>query len=260
MMRGVDRPERLIALEGAFNFRDLGGYPTASGQVTRWGTLFRSDTLHELTTGDVRRLREMGLATVIDLRTPRELAKTGRGPLEPEAIGYRHLSVIGEGPSGGGGEAMAAPEGDDLSARYLWYLDVGASALVEALTLLGQPARYPLVFHCAAGKDRTGVLAALVLDLLGVAPELIVADYLLTAERMELILDRYRRDPGFEARMADVPPSRFMVQSSTMVRFLAVLHGQLGGAEGWAATAGLAPDAIDQMRNLLLVAPHAGDA
>ncbi len=260
MMRGVDRPDRLIALDGAFNFRDLGGYPTAEGQVTRWGTLFRSDTLHELTSPDVRRLREMGLATVVDLRTPRELEQTGRGPLEPEAIGYRHLSVIREGPGGEAGEAMAAPEGDDLSARYLWYLEVGASALVEALTILGEPASYPLVFHCAAGKDRTGVLAALVLDLMGVAPEVIVADYLLTGERMELILDRYRRDPGFEARLAKVPPSRFTVQSSTMERFLDVLHRQFGGAEGWASAAGVGPASIDRMRDTLLVSARPGDA
>ena len=245
--------DRLVPLQGAFNFRDLGGYPASGGQVTRWGTLFRSDTLHELSASDVDRLRAMGLATVVDLRTPRELEQTGRGPLGREPVGYHHLSVLGHGPGReAAGEAMAAPEGDDLSERYLWYLEVGAEALAGALTILGEPANYPLVFHCAAGKDRTGVLAALVLDLVGVAPEVIVADYLITGERMELILGRYRSDPAFEARMASVPPSRFSVQASTMERFLDVLHQRFGGAGAWATGAGVAPSSIERLRTTLL--------
>ena len=123
-------------------------------------------------------------------------------------MAYRHLSVIRDGE----GEAMAAPApaGEDLAERYLWYLDVGRQSLVEALELVSEPARLPLVFHCAAGKDRTGVLAALVLDILGVDAEVIVADYVITASRMELILGRYRSDPLLAERMAKVP--RFAVQ------------------------------------------------
>jgi protein-tyrosine phosphatase len=249
----VEHPDRLVPLDGAFNFRDLGGYRGAGGSLTRWGLLFRSDTLHELTPSDVDRLRSMGLATVIDLRTPGELERTGRGLLGPEPIGYRHLSVIGEGPGGDAvGEAMAGPSVDDLTARYLWYLEVGAAALAEALTLLGEAANYPLVFHCAAGKDRTGVLAALVLDLLGVEPEVIVADYVITADRMELILGRYRSDPAFESRMATVPASRFGVEATTMERFLDVLHQRFGGAEGWATASGVPPASVARMRAVLL--------
>jgi rhodanese-related sulfurtransferase len=249
----VDASDRLIPLEGAFNFRDLGGYPGAGGRVTRWGRLFRSDTLHELSPSDVALLGSMGLATIIDLRTPRELEQTGRGPLGPEPIAFRHLSVIRDAGGGGAdGEAVAAPDVDDLTERYLWYLEVGGSALAEALTVLGEPASYPLVFHCAAGKDRTGVLAALVLDLCGVAPEVIVADYLITAERMDLILGRYRSDPRFEARMAEAPAGRFGVEAGTMERFLEVLHGRLGGAEAWAKSAGVSPASIENVRAMLL--------
>ncbi len=247
---GVDAAHRLIPLEGAFNFRDLGGYPAAGGRVTRWGTLFRSDTLHELSPPDVTLLRSMGLATIIDLRTPGELRQTGRGPLEPEPIAYRHLSVIRDGEAGG--EAVAAPDVDDLTERYLWYLEVGGAALAEALTVLGEPANLPLVFHCAAGKDRTGVLAALVLDLCGVAPEAIVADYLITAERMELILGRYRSDPGFGARMAQLPAAVFGVDAGTMERFLEVLHRRFGGSEAWAVSAGVPLVSIEHLRAALL--------
>jgi protein-tyrosine phosphatase len=249
----MEPTERLIPLDGAFNFRDLGGYPVEGGRVTRWGRLFRSDTLHELSAADVATLRSLGLATVIDLRTARELARTGRGPLGPEPVRYHHLSVIGEGAAReADGEAMAAPGGDDLSERYLWYLDVGREALAEALVLLGDGDNYPLVFHCAAGKDRTGVLAALVLDIVGVDPSEIVADYLITEGRMELILGRYRSDPAFAARMAAVPTARFSVEAATMERFLAAVYGRFGGSEAWALEAGVPAESIERMRSLLL--------
>ncbi|MGH9081659.1 MAG: tyrosine-protein phosphatase [Acidimicrobiales bacterium] len=242
--------ERLIDLAGAFNFRDLGGYPTASGRLIRWGRLFRSDTLHELTGADIEVLRSLGLATIVDLRTARELDRTGRGPLASEPVDFRHLSVIREGE----GEAMAAPgrAGEELSTRYLWYLDRGRGPLVEALSLVGDGDRLPLVFHCAAGKDRTGVLAALVLDILGVDPEVIVADYVVTAGRMELILARYRTDPSLAAAMDKVPAYRFGVEADTMERFLAALYERFGGARAWAASSGVGTDALDRMADLLL--------
>jgi protein-tyrosine phosphatase len=246
----METRQRLIDLAGAFNFRDLGGYPTASGQNTRWGRLFRSDTLHELTDADVEILRSLGLATIVDLRTSRELARTGRGPMASEPVAFRHLSVIAEGE----GEAMAAPAeaGEELSTRYLWYLESGRQPLVEALSLVAEPDHLPLVFHCAAGKDRTGVLAALVLDLLGVEPEVIVTDYVVTAGRMELILARYRSDPDVAARMADVPASRFAVEAETMERFLSGLHERYGGARPWALTAGVDAAALDRLSDQLL--------
>jgi len=246
----METRDRLVPLAGAYNFRDLGGYEGAGGRTTRWGTLFRSDTLHELTPADVDLIRSLGLATVIDLRTSAELEHTGRGPLAPEPMAYRHLSLIRDG----GGEAMAAPApaGEDLAERYLWYLEVGRRSLVDALELVSEPARLPLVFHCAAGKDRTGVLAALVLGILGVDADVIVADYLITAGRMELILGRYRSDPLFAERMAKVPASRFSVEAETMVRFLDELGHRFGGPRAWALASGLAPEALARMEGLLL--------
>jgi protein-tyrosine phosphatase len=275
-------PERLVALEGAFNFRDLGGYPSRDGRSTRWGRLFRSDTLHELTAEDVEILRGLGLVTVVDLRTPRELARTGRGRLEPEKIDFHHLSVLGDAApamgestnrEGGGageggdgrrddgqpegedpGEAIAAPApvGEDLSARYRWYLDVGRESLAAALQLIGDPARLPLVFHCAAGKDRTGVLAALVLDLVGVDHNDIVEDYLITAGRMELILGRFRSDPTLAERLARVPPATYGVEAVTMRSFLEGLHLEFGGARAWATDAGVPTTILDRIPELLL--------
>lgn len=245
---------RLVPLQGSLNFRDLGGYPTDDGRTTRWGRLYRSDTLHELTPSDVAVLLERGLRTVVDLRTARELARTGRGPLEHHDVEFRHLAVIKEGVPGEESdvserEAVAAPApvGDDLSARYLWYLDVGGDSLVEALCLAADPERAPLVFHCAAGKDRTGVLAALILELCGVPRDVIVADYVLTAERIGLIMDRYRADPRFAERIAKVPASRFGVEAITMERFLDRLAADFGGARQFAVDAGVPPEALTSL-------------
>ncbi len=119
----MDIRERLLPLVGAGNFRDLGGYPTTDGGMTRWGQLFRSDTLHELTEADLEVLREVGLASVIDLRTATELGRSGRGLLGEEMVAYLHASVLQE--EGGESVAIPAPSDDDPAERYLWYLEVG---------------------------------------------------------------------------------------------------------------------------------------
>jgi len=248
----MDTPLRLVPLEGSFNFRDLGGYPGRDGRPTRWGRLFRSDALHELTPADVALLGELGLRTVIDLRTERELHRSGRGPLEPEPVDFHHLAVVQEGVRGtvtADTESVAAPAppGDDLAERYLWYLEVGRASLVQALGLLADAGRYPLVFHCAAGKDRTGVLAALVLELAGVDREVIVADYVLTAERLAFIMDRWRADPEFAERMARIPASRFSVEAATMEGFLDGLAERHGGARAWALGAGVPEATLDRL-------------
>jgi protein-tyrosine phosphatase len=240
---------RLLPLVGASNFRDLGGYPTTSGRPTRWGRLFRSDTLHELTEADVAVLRHLGLKTVIDLRTTVELEQTGRGLMEAEATQFVHLSVIDK--DAGESRGIPAPIDDHLSKRYLWYLDIGRDALVAALTVMGEEASYPMVFHCAAGKDRTGVLAALVLEIAGVGRNTIVEDYMLTASRMEKIVERLRRTTTDGRARDEIPAKALAVEAATMRGFLEGLDRQHGGARRWALSAGVPPRSVDAMVELL---------
>jgi protein-tyrosine phosphatase len=240
---------RLIPLIGAYNFRDLGGYPTLDGRVTQWGRLYRSDTLHELTDGDLDVLREIGLSSIIDLRTSAELERTGRGLLGDEPVRHVHLPVVQEGGTNQGAPADAQ---EDLHRRYLWYLDIGRDALVSALTMVGDPESYPMVFHCAAGKDRTGVLAALVLDIVGVERNVIVEDYVLTASRMDLILSRVRGTPDAEARLAEIPQFLLRAEAATMESFLDGLYAAHGGAREWALASGVAADSLEAMSALLI--------
>jgi protein-tyrosine phosphatase len=244
---------RILPLAGASNFRDLGGYPTTEGGLVQWGRLFRSDALHELTEGDIALLRDIGLRSVIDLRMGVEVERTGRGLLGAETAAYFHLSVIDE--DAGESRGIPAPVDDELAKRYLWYLEIGRDPLVEALKVIADGANHPLVFHCAAGKDRTGVLAALVLDILGVEREVIVADYVVTASRMELILDRLGRSMPEGRGAYKLPPKAVAVEASTMIGFFEGLDQQHGGARQWALAAGVPVSCLDDMTRLLTTPP-----
>jgi protein-tyrosine phosphatase len=244
---------RLLALAGAYNFRDLGGYRTVDGRVTRWGRMFRSDTLHELSGADLQVLREIGLVTVIDLRTTAEVERSGRGLLLAEPVRYLHLPLIQE--LGEESPDLTVEAREDLAQRYLWYLDAGRSALVEALGALADPTSHPCVFHCAAGKDRTGVLAALLLDILGVEQEIIVGDYVLTATRMDLIIARVRREsPDGVDVIAETPQFLLRAEAATIEQFLALLYRQHGGGQEWARSAGVPAKVLDDLSALLLEA------
>ena len=182
----VRHPRRLIALDGVHNFRDLGGYPTADGRTTRWGRLYRADGLFRLTTADVEALRPLGLRTVVDLRTHEELELRGRFPVEAHPVAFHHIPVLDT--------TWAHPDEriDDvaefLCGKYQEMLTDAPHRFAEALDLMGAADALPAVFHCAAGKDRTGVTAMLVLGSLGVPREYIAADYQLTAEAMDRML------------------------------------------------------------------------
>jgi protein-tyrosine phosphatase len=241
--------QRWVVLDGAFNFRDLGGYATRQGARLRWGSLYRSDALQHLSARDVEVLAGLGVNRVIDLRAPDEIAAVGRGVLTDGSFGYLNAPVL---PSISG-EALGAPPGDDVGGRYLWYLDIGRQALVDAIEALAEPDRGAVVFHCAAGKDRTGVLAALVLALLDVGYDDIVADYALTNRALPSILDRLAADPLHAASVAKMPADRRTVRPEAMRRFLDLLDDKYGGARSWAASAGLAPRCIDALRAGLYV-------
>jgi hypothetical protein len=238
---------RWVALEGAFNCRDLGGYPTADGMQVRWGSVFRSDALQHLSVGDLRVLESLGVDRVIDLRSPDEIAAVGRGSLADGSVRYLTASVIPSLTD----EALGAPPGDDIARRYLWYLSVGRDAFAETFETLAHGSG-AVVFHCAAGKDRTGVVAALLLSVLGVSEDDIVEDYALTNLAMPSILARLTRDPLHGEAVAQMPASRRIVMPDTMRRFLELLDEQHGGARVWLESAGVAPGSLDTLRTRVL--------
>ena len=197
-----------IELEGAVNVRDLGGLPTSDGGKTVGGRLLRSDNLQELSPADVATLmRDFGLTTVIDLRSTAELTAEGPAPLDAVgSVRHVHLPVL---PEQGHATDVVADvlltredqdrarySGDPRAGHYLGYLEDRPGQVVDALRTIARSEGTALV-HCAAGKDRTGVVVALALSAAGVRADAVIADYAATAERTEAILRRLRRSPTY---------------------------------------------------------------
>ena len=232
-----------------FNFRDLGGYSTADGRRIRWRRLFRSDALSRLTEDDQEAFLRLGVRTVLDLRRDDEIAEHGRVP-EWDGLAYHNIA-----PGLRTWEETWHPYTDDIPpARYLAdrYLDLaehGAPRLVAAIGLIADPDAAPLVVHCAAGKDRTGVVCALTLAVLGVPDADIAADYALSTAGG----DRYvawARANGFARNLVASPlhPS----PPEAMRLFLADLRQRYGSVERYLTESGLAPAQITDLRTHLL--------
>jgi protein-tyrosine phosphatase len=175
---------RVITLDAVHNFRDLGGYPTADGRTTRWRTLYRADGLYRLSGDDLEAVRDLGLKTVIDLRTFTELDKRGRFPVGEVPVAFHHLPIMDVTWSAQEFDPQDTPIAQFLFERYLDMIETGEPRIVTVFSVLAEPDALPAVFHCAAGKDRTGIVAALLLSSIGVSDEDVVADYALTGEAM----------------------------------------------------------------------------
>jgi protein tyrosine/serine phosphatase len=243
--------DRFVDLDGAFNFRDLGGLPTRDGGTTRAGVMFRADALHHLEPHDVDVLIELGMRTVIDLRSLVELERSGRGPLEQTDIGWMHAPLSHGDAAAGNALPPALAEGD-LGRHYATSLDERTETLAEVITHLSTRDHLPATFHCTAGKDRTGMVAALVLSLVGVPDELIVEDYTLTDARMVLVMERIRAAGGFPETATPLPPSVSRAEAASMETFLAAVRDQHGSTDGWARSAGISDDTLAALREVLV--------
>ncbi len=239
--------ERLVAFDHVFNFRDLGGYHTADGRVVRWRTLFRADGVHRLTIDDIAPL---GVRTVLDLRTPAELDERGR--FTHDSVGYHHLPIL-ESTWDRDLLNLDVDAAEFLAARYLEMLSEGGDSIGRALRILADPSSLPLVFHCAAGKDRTGVVAAIVLDLLGVRDDDIATDYSLS----RLGMDRFRAwiietYPEAADAMSDQPQVFLSAPAEAMHLFLSGLRERHGSVGNYVAELGVSDDVLDTVRENLL--------
>jgi protein-tyrosine phosphatase len=226
---------RRIPLEGCLNFRDLGGYPAADGRQVRWRVLFRSDALHLLTPQDVAHLRDViGLAQVVDLRSSGELRAEGRGPLEREALGFHHLPLF-DVELQGRRPADAIP---DLAGLYFAMAEFARDPIARVIETLAR-ASGPSVYHCAAGKDRTGVVSAVVLGLLGVRDEIIVADYAATRESLDGIIERLMASEGYQDVPAALPPGTLHAEPVTMVSLLEKIRERYGSMRAYVRAIGV---------------------
>lgn len=254
---------RWIDLDGAVNVRDLGGLVTEDGGTTVTGRLLRSDNLQELSPADITRLvGGIGLTTVVDLRSTVELEAEGPAPLDAVA-GVRHVHhpVL---PEQGAttdvvADALVTREdldrsrypADPLCGHYLGYLEDRPDQVVGALRTIAGSTGAVLV-HCAAGKDRTGVVVALALSAVGVRPEAIVADYAATGERTEAIVARLGRSPTYARDINSQPPRAHRPRPGTMTAFLGQVGARYGGTRRWLADHGFGGADLGLLRAKLL--------
>ncbi len=235
---------RFLELAGADNVRDLGDLPTADGRRTRRGRILRSDFLVSLREADEEALlRRFGLRRVIDLRTAAEI-ESFPGPWEEHGVDVVRASLPLD-------PAFAATGTEDMIGLYLSFVAPPAPAVTAALAALLDPEAQPLLIHCAAGKDRTGALVALALELLGVERGTIGADYALTHARMPTVIRRLEKEAG-RVRASTLPEVMYGAETATIESFLAGVEERYGGAAAWARAQGIADDTIERFRAAML--------
>jgi protein-tyrosine phosphatase len=241
--------DRAITFTNVFNFRDLGGYRSADGRTVRWRRLFRSDDLSRLRADEAARFLDLGIRTVVDLRRPNEIAAGGR-ILPLDGCAYHHVHLTHPEWPGGRPFADTAERAEFVLERYLEIADVAAEGVGRTLRLIADPEAAPLVVHCIAGKDRTGVVSALTLALLGVPDEDIADDYTMS-ELVEPQSWAYimRDRPG---KLAERWTHITVSPREGMLRFLDELRARHGSIEAYAASVGVSAAQVDAMRAHLL--------
>jgi protein-tyrosine phosphatase len=247
----ADLGRRRLAFEGLVNFRDLGGYETSSGRRTRWGRVFRSDALYRLTRSDMEQFGILGVRTVYDLRNDEERRRSPN-PMASTPLALESGVARGEFADGSSLRERADAE-KRLRDVYLAILATAPHLFGQLFSDLSDPEVLPAVIHCAGGKDRTGLAAALLLSVLGVDRETVLDDYELTnysqtAERHQEILQRFM-ETGMTAEGA---AGLLGAPRWAMAEALSELDERYGGIDGYLhGAAGLEETTFEALRTLL---------
>ena len=252
-MDSLTDPRRRPSIDGESNFRDLGGYEAADGRRVRWGAVYRSGGLSRLTDAGVEDLAGLSLKVVCDFRSDeeREVYPSRLPADDPPAVAH-----LGIRPKEGAQmrdlvlSGKAKPE--DVAAAYrsiyrAYVLD-HAAQYADLFRYLGDAGSFPLVFHCAAGKDRTGVAAALILTALGVPRETILADYLLTND-----VWRYRGGGGVDTVPQELRETFVAARRDYLEAALGAVHEVHGTVDAYLRDAlGVSESARGRLRDHLL--------
>ena len=255
--RAVEHPagDRAFPLDGPVNGRDLGGLRTVDGGTIRRGVLFRSDAFEQSTVNDVRRLTDAGIELVIDLRTPTEVRTRGAGVVGTSSIEIRNIPVVDENHQIHS-EGMRSL-GLHWADIYEMMLTDGAEAFRQVFAAVDE-ADGAVLFHCQVGKDRTGMVAALLLGVAGCADDVIADDYALTTHAMPIMrmrmYERIREQRGENGARWVLDPAQDEALSSTreaMLDLLGRLRGHHGTIENYLDHIGIPPDRVERVRDRL---------
>jgi protein-tyrosine phosphatase len=232
---------RDLTVPGTFNVRDLGGYATGIG-TTRWRRILRSGGLDRLQDEGIAALREIGVTRVIDLRFADEHASHPNPLRDLPGIRFHMVSLFdGLAPD------MMKP-GDLLLDLYIEALDKRGPAFVEVMEIIAEEGEGALLFHCTAGKDRTGLIAAFLLALAGTDIATIAADYGLTSSRIAPLVERFRAEAAEKGIDPTVHTRILASEPATMIATLKHLETAHGGVEAYLTTHGLTPETLARLR------------
>ncbi len=194
-------------------------------------------------------LAAIGLSDIVDLRSSYELDAEGRGLLEHQPMVFHHTPLFDGDPQAGN---RAAPTNMTLGERYLGLMFLGQKKIANVVRILAA-ARGGAVYHCAAGKDRTGVISAVLLGALGVPDDLIVADYALSAERIDAIIARIMSMKGYEDALKHMPEDTLHARPETMEKVVSEIAARYGSMEGYLRDADVDDSVLERLRAKCLV-------
>ncbi|MGC6472342.1 MAG: tyrosine-protein phosphatase [Parvibaculales bacterium] len=251
---------RRLSFDGAHNFRDIGGYANPYGQRVKWGRLYRSDRLSNLSAEDLKLLTRLGLQSIIDLRSKGERESAPSRLPEDHSIATHIVPVFEDGAfvdalwrAVASGELLGRDLHDIMVEANRNFITRHAEAFQSFMQIVSQPAQTPLMFHCMAGKDRTGFGAALILSILGVPREEILLDYLetnthLAANAEEKYQDLKQR-VGTHASYEDLRPILGVHEDYLNAAF-ETIGTEYGGLEDYLSKAlGVTDDMLATMRD-----------
>ncbi len=246
-MATEEKRTRVLSWEGCLNARDLGGYPTENGRETCWGTVVRSDSLTPLTEAGRAALIEYGVRPIVDLRTPDEVERYPNPFAEAGTHGTRYTNASFVDPS-----IDQRSDFTTLANDYKAMLDGFQAGVATIMQTIASAPQGGVLVHCMGGKDRTGLVSALLLELVGVPRDTIAADYALTAECLRPRDEEWlEKGPG-ERADRERQLATYMPRTDVMLEVLEYLDEQYGGVESYLLHAGLAPQDITRLRERLL--------
>jgi protein-tyrosine phosphatase len=229
-----------VELEGAYNVRDLGGLRTRDGRMTKHGLIYRGDSLDGITPSDARILFDkLGIGAVVDLRTKAETELSG---VELPVPRYRY-SVLVEGRLGH--EPFPSDDPVELAKVYLGNLDTGREAVKGTFDVIADDLRKGVatLFHCAAGRDRTGIIAALLLSLVGVTDGQIAVDYVQSNRNARRVTRKLAENPLY-AHHDTKRPEVILLREQTILGFLRLLRAERGGPRQFCLDSGVSEETI----------------
>ena len=250
-----EKYDRHLKFSSVMNFRDIGGYSAGGGRTVAWRKVFRCGEFRNVTQDDFKRLTsELGVVSVIDLRSGLELQNNGKGLLEGSEIKYCNIAFMTDDDPGANASRYA-----HCTNMGEFYLEMArqkdyGKRITEALEVIADSQNHPIVFHCAVGKDRTGMLAAVLLSLLGVAEKDIIEDYALSEPYMDELLARLKNNPPKSGGPPmDIPEYFWKAPPESMKLFLSTIGKEYGSIKDYLVSVGGEPMLAERLRTTLLV-------